>query len=169
MLGGGTCEARWDRVFVDGSESWLQMAATLLVKTQQKCPLWGDSLWRYRLLLLFVVCPKLICSLLSSLSPHQEINKSFSLEAAVNYHSVPAALLKSSTKYSARIRALVDTSRSSHYSGYSSPWSETVHWTTRSGDPEIWPLTPNLWTFISDLSGIQLTVEPDSQGLCWDM
>ncbi|XP_031419659.1 cytokine receptor common subunit beta-like [Clupea harengus] len=61
-----------------------------------------------------------------------ESNKSFSLEAATASHSIPTGSLQPSTRYSARVRALVDASRSSHYRGYSSQWSEPVHWTTRS-------------------------------------
>ncbi|KAL2087040.1 hypothetical protein ACEWY4_018099 [Coilia grayii] len=62
-----------------------------------------------------------------------EYNKSFSLEAGINSHSIPTTTLRPSAQYMAKVRACVDTSRSSHYRGYPSLWSEPVNWTTRSG------------------------------------
>ncbi|XP_062392343.1 cytokine receptor common subunit beta-like [Sardina pilchardus] len=61
-----------------------------------------------------------------------EARKSFTLEADTDSLSIPTASLQPSTRYSAQVRAQVDTSRSSHYSGYPSLWSEPVHWTTSS-------------------------------------
>ncbi|XP_076133714.1 cytokine receptor common subunit beta-like [Alosa pseudoharengus] len=61
-----------------------------------------------------------------------EDRTSFTLEAHTDSHSIPTASLQPSTRYCAQVRARVDTSRSSHYSGYPSLWSKPVHWTTSS-------------------------------------
>ncbi|XP_063065249.1 cytokine receptor common subunit beta-like [Engraulis encrasicolus] len=62
-----------------------------------------------------------------------EHNKTLSMEAGVTSHSIPTSGLRPAARYQAQVRALVDTSRSTHYSGYPSPWSQPVTWTTRSG------------------------------------